>query len=62
MSIYWEKVLKSFSLGMDAGRPRRREVSFVGTSINLVGIENEQTANKVWKGGRRVRPKGHGPD
>jgi hypothetical protein len=59
---YWETVLKSHSLGVNAGRPRGREVSFVGTSNNLVGIENEQQANKVSKDGRRVCPQGHGPD
>lgn len=59
---YWETVLKSHSLGMNEGRPRGREVSFVGSSNNVVGIENEQASNKVWKGGRRVRPTGHGPD
>lgn len=58
---HWEKILKDLGLGMNAGRPRRREVSFVGTSNDLVGIENEQAGRRV-KGGRVVRPDGRGPD
>jgi hypothetical protein len=68
---YWEKVLTESGLAMERGRPlrlwidrgtpnERREdiVSYVGTSNNLVGIEEEQYRKKSG----RVRPKGHAPD
>jgi hypothetical protein len=57
---YWEKVLASH--GLSEGRAlSTRAVVYVGSSKNLVDVENQQLEKKLC-GGRRARPKGYGPD
>lgn len=68
---YWERVLSESGLSMnrgrapqqwiDRGRPNEHRediVTHVGTSANLVGIEEEETRNRTG----RVNPKGHRPE
>lgn len=72
---YWERVLVEHNLSMDRGL-NPRQVSYVGTSNNLAVLEKTQAGVqsplrhnyitleglRFYNGGRRVRPKGHGPD
>lgn len=68
---YWESVLASWGLTPENGRTPRlwvnrgtdkeaclRQVKFVGSNMNLEGIEEEQFR----KESGIVRPDGHGPD
>jgi hypothetical protein len=59
---YWEKILIKHGLGMDKGLCRQE--CFVGTSNNIVEIE-EKSHNEGQPEdncSRRVGPKGHSPD
>ena len=68
---YWERVLRESGLSMNSGRPpqrwidrgtpeERREdiVIYVGTSNDLVGMEEEE--NRKVSG--KVAPEGHGSE
>lgn len=55
---YWDKVLKSHGLGVNAGAVPSRKVSFIGGINNLVGKEEEEYRKESGK----VDPNGHGPD
>ncbi len=70
---YWNEVLNSYGLSIRRGEFPTRLVNpgtdtehkesvgvFVGSSRDLVGVEEEQQRKKFFKG--RVEPKGHGPD
>lgn len=71
-AVYWEEVLAKLNLGLNRGIAR--QVSYVGTPNNLVGMEEEQLRGqegqpsrvlyglRVKKGGRRVFLKGEGPE
>lgn len=61
---YWEKSLADHNLGMERGRGGKnpageRWLVCAGDSTNLQGIEEQLIGKKF---GRRVRPKGAGPD
>jgi hypothetical protein len=57
---YWERVLASHGLSPDRAYQPRNLV-YVGDSKNLANVEESQNRNIV-PGGRRVSPKGPGPD
>jgi hypothetical protein len=54
---YWDKVLLSHGLGINAGAVPSRKVSFIGGINNLVGKEEEE----IRKESGQVDPQGHGP-
>lgn len=55
---YWEKVLLSYGLSVNAGSVPSRKVSFIGGINNLVGKEEEEIRKETGV----VNPSGHGPD
>ena len=58
---YWEKILIKNNLGMNRGL--MHQISYVGNSKELSRIqENKFELGQVENGGRRVKPKGCGPD
>lgn len=57
---YWERVLRSYNLGMDRGS-RRHSTSYVGDVGTLDAIEQKRLDEQEM-GGRRVVPNGAGPD
>jgi hypothetical protein len=66
---YWNEVLVSHGLSTRRGEFPQRTLPdgikeslgvFVGTSEDLVGIEEDQERKKIYAG--RKTPEGHGPD
>jgi len=59
---YWEKILRKEGLDMSQGLNPQHE-SHVGSLNDLAVIEEIKFAESAGcGGGRRVKPKGHGPD
>lgn len=70
---YWNQVLASHGLSMDRAKRSRiqigprenrqqiERVTCIGSSNNLVGLEEEQERSRI-RGGKRVHPSGHSPD
>lgn len=56
---YWDEILRREGLSMSRGNDRR--LCHVGDTRDLEKIQEAKVVDQLSGGGRRVHPKGHGP-